>query len=278
MNEQPIACVTGASSGIGREYARQLCSRGYRVIITGRREDRLFSLREELTPDGTDTQRVTVFGGDLRDRDEVDRLIRLIGSQPRIDLLVHNAGFGNREPFFSSSVDDLSAMVDLHVDATVRLIRGVTPLIRTSRTSAMGQDPTRQLTQGVIFVSSLAAFLPAPGPAIYTATKRFIVELGRALAGEFSRLGLRVQVACPGFTHTDFHNKLDWNAERRRDRGIVRWMTSTEVARRSLQRFFSPRAWRGNDPVYIVGVLNTLLWWIARLMPRWLYRALARRV
>jgi short-subunit dehydrogenase len=86
---------------------------------------------------------------------------------------------------------------------------------------------------------------------------------------------VRVQLLCPGFTHTDFHDRLGWAAERRRDRGIVRWMTAAEVVRRSLRALDGPRRRLWRDPVYVPGGFNRLIVAILRWMPRRMYARLA---
>ncbi|MFP4210840.1 MAG: SDR family NAD(P)-dependent oxidoreductase [Alkalispirochaeta sp.] len=123
---------------------------------------------------------------------------------------------------------------------------------------------------GVILVSSLAAFLPVPGPAMYTATKAFLVNFGEAISPELASKGVRTQVVCPGFTHTEFHDRLEWSAEARRNRGPVRWMAAETVARRSLRRFRRRGPWA--RPVYIPGSWNRLVRIVMRVIPR---RALA---
>ena len=112
---------------------------------------------------------------------------------------------------------------------------------------------------------------------MYTATKAFLVSFGRAIHPAAARAGVRVQVVCPGFTHTGFHDRLGWSAEQRRDRGIVRWMTAAEVVRRSLHDLGGPRRRLWRDPVYVPGGYNRLIVTVLRWMPRRLYVRLAAR-
>ena len=108
---------------------------------------------------------------------------------------------------------------------------------------------------------------------MYTTTKAFLVELGRALQPELVARGIATQVLCPGFTHTDFHDRLEWSQDRRRNRGLMRWMTAEEVVARSLRRLC--RASLRKPPVYIPGVTNRLLRWLVRLIPHRVYLKIA---
>ena len=253
MNNSVIkstACITGATSGIGRAYARALAAEGYSLILTGRRETELRALAEELeTP-------AEVVIGDLRELAVCTSLAARLESCPDLALLVHNAGYGHQQSFLDASPQELREMGELHMQCTVTLLRAVVPVIGGSGAA-------------VILVSSLAAFMPAPGPAMYTATKAFMVFLGRALQADLVARGIRLQVLCPGFTHTDFHDRLEWGAARRQNRGLVRWMRSEDVVARSLRRLRRGSAWR--DPVYVPGWSNRLLLLFVRVMPRRLY-------
>jgi len=269
----PVACITGATSGIGRAYARDLARRGFDLIITGRREEKLRELSQEIHREHPDRQVHSVVS-DLTDRDELDKLAQLVGTTPHLAILIHNAGYGHRTQFFDTDLADLQDMAVLHMEAAVHLVRAAVPVItETVRTGKLQTDPDRCIPPAVVLVSSLAAFTPMPGPAMYTSTKAYLVELGRAIQPELVTRGITTQVLCPGFTHTDFHDRLDWSAERRRSRGLVRWMTADDVATRSLKRLW--RASLRTTPIYIPGVTNRLLRRMVRLVPHRLYLRIA---
>lgn len=213
-----------------------------------------------------------VMIGDLREPAVCAGLAARLESCPDLVLLVHNAGYGHRTPYFESAPRELREMGELHMQCTVELLRAAVPAINRRRQEGGGADPGMP---AVILVSSLAAFMPAPGPAMYTATKAFMVFLGRALQADLAQQGIKLQVLCPGFTHTDFHDRLEWDEKRRQNRGLVRWMQAEEVVRRSLRRLRRRSAW--SDPVYVPGFSNRLLLMLVRLMPRRLYLAAISR-
>ena len=247
----PSACITGASSGIGRAFADQLAALGYDLILTGRRREVLEGVAQELRRRHGGTVDISV--GDLAQPETVQRLSEQLNNRP-VDLLIHNAGFGHPGPFWETPLEDLAAMRAVHMGAATDLLHGV--LRRT--------PPPK-----VILVSSLAAFLPAPGPALYTATKTYLVALGRALAPLFAQRGGTLQVLCPGFTHTEFHDRLDWDQERRRSRGLIRWATADAVAAASLRALERRSPWA--DAVFVPGLANRVLRRALVLIPRRVY-------
>ncbi|WP_157703197.1 SDR family NAD(P)-dependent oxidoreductase [Alkalispirochaeta alkalica] len=263
-----IACITGATSGIGEAFARELSDRGWGLILTGRREHLLEKLAGEL-PGGPPLRLVP---GDLRDPQDRQHLLEALKETPGLELVIHNAGYGLDRPFLQASPEEVLALGELHVQSTALLVNQVVPLLCPDRPRRSSSAPP-----GIILVSSAAAFLPAPGPALYTATKAFIVSLGRALFPELSRRGIALQVLCPGFTRTGFHDHLGWDPQRLQNRGLIRWMDPRDVAKRSLRRLWRPAPGiTGRSPVYVPGFSNRLILALARLVPRRIYNALAR--
>jgi uncharacterized protein len=263
-------CITGATSGIGRAFARELAREGYSLILTGRREAQLRELSEELQRENRGGP-VEVIIGDLSEPGSCDTLADRLAGQGDLVMVIHNAGYGHRQSFLEAPVEELRAMGELHMQCSVRLVRTAVPVIAERGTHE--GEPDR--TPAVILVSSLAAFMPAPGPAMYTATKAFLIFLGQALQPDLASRGIRLQVLCPGFTHTDFHDRLDWSTERRRNRGLVRWMDAEEVVRRSLRRLWRKSLW--SNPVYVPGWSNRALLLSTKLLPRRLYLFLISR-
>ena len=249
-----VVCITGATSGIGRALAKELAARGFSLILTGRRNEQLREVAETL-PVATE-----LFLGDLRIPEVCHNLSERLGQYTNLQGFVHNAGYGLQEPFTSSSVADLRSMGELHVQCTAELVQ-----VAINRVQPGGI---------IMLVSSLASFLPAPGPAMYTATKTFQTALGRALQPELIRRDIRLMVLCPGFTHTDFHDRLGWSAERRLSRGLVRWMRADVVAQRAVKRVLRQSVW--SDPIYVPGFSNKVLRALSLVLPRRIYLYLVR--
>jgi short-subunit dehydrogenase len=213
------ALITGASAGLGAEYAHQLAAPGTNLILVARRMDRLEELARELREKHDVT--VETLQADLSTSDGIQRVERRIAETATLDLLVNNAGFsGGPGSFAERDAADHLNMVQVHVVATVRLTRAALPgMIARGRGA-------------VINLASIAAFSPFSGP-MYSGTKAFLVMFSENLHGELKDKGIFVQALCPGMTHTEFHEVADI------DEAIVPkffWMTAEEVVRISLRR------------------------------------------
>lgn len=181
------ALVTGASAGIGEEFARQLAARGVALTLVARRRERLDALADELDVD------VEVLPADLVDADEraaVER--RLAATETPIDLLVNNAGFGGYGDFTELDIARQQTMVELNVLALTRLAR-----------AALEQQVPRG-RGGIINVGSTAGFQPDPHGAVYGATKAYVRSFTEALAEELRAEPVHVMLLAPGFTDTEF--------------------------------------------------------------------------
>jgi uncharacterized protein len=186
------ALVTGASSGIGREFARRLAADGSDLVLVARRRDRLDELAEQLHGDhGT---AVEVLPADLTDPEERGRVEkRLTETDPGIDLLINNAGVPLSGRFSRVDVDRHDALVRLNVLAVVRLTH-----------AALGAMVDRG-RGGIINVSSMAGFQALPREATYAASKAFVTNFTEAVAEEVRGTGVHVLALCPGFVRTEFH-------------------------------------------------------------------------
>ncbi len=256
---RPTALITGASSGIGAAFARQLGREGWNLIIHGRREEKLRMLMHQLdTPDAGEIE--LVLGG-LADRRTVDELIET-GRRAGVSLLINNAGYGAGKDFLEDSEASQMGMLAVHCEAVALLCRGLIPGMIDS---GNGQ---------VINVSSIAGEQSLPKSAMYGATKSFLTKFTEAMALELRPAGIDMQALLPGFTHTDFHDKLpEWEREKR-SRGIVRWQSAEHVAA------FSLRQLRKKNPriLAIPGFFNKILYAVPHVLPRKLYYALARTI
>jgi len=215
------ALVTGASSGIGAEVARQLASRGHSLVLVARREERLRSLATELSSEN-DVQ-AEVIAADLGDEAERDRLeSELSGRGRSVEVLVNNAGFGHQADFARSPRERMVEMVRLNVEAVVDLTsRFVAPMAARGRGS-------------VINIASLGAFQPLPGSAVYGASKAFVLSFSEAIRTELRGSGVSVTAVCPGPVRTEFMAVAEFPGVEDRTPGIV-WTSADDVARQAVE-------------------------------------------
>jgi hypothetical protein len=219
MTDEKFALITGASSGLGSEFARQLAGGGYRLILTARRKERLEQLAAELEnqyPVSTE-----IISADLSEPEGQQTVAEHIRSLPRLDLLVNNAGFGTNGAFFEVEGHKNAAMVEVHVNASVLLTHAALP----------GMIQRGQGT--IINVSSVAGLIPIRS-VLYASTKAFLVIFSEVLQAELRGTGVKVQALCPGFTHTEFHETPEYTGFERRKIPRPLWLTSEQVVRESI--------------------------------------------
>jgi hypothetical protein len=212
--------ITGASSGLGAEFARQLAAQGYALILVARRTERLEALADELRQKHGVT--VEPLTADLANPADVQRLEERLTDESSLSLLVNNAGFGTTGKFASAEVNKQLEMIQVHVLAAVRLTRAALPGMIARRRGA------------VINVSSLAGFIPRGGSATYGATKAYLNSFSEALQLELKGTGVRVQALCPGYTYTEFHDTRELKGFRRSEIPGFFWMSAEAVAAQSL--------------------------------------------
>jgi short-subunit dehydrogenase len=212
------ALITGASAGLGAEYARQLAAAGTDLILVARRLGRLEELARDLRS-GCGVK-VDVIQADLSTPDGMALVEGHIAGVPDLDLLVNNAGYGGKTGFARGETSAHIDMARVHVDAPVRLTRAALPGM-----VARGRG-------AVINVASVAAFSPFSG-AIYSGTKSFLVMFSEGLQTELMSKGIVLQALCPGLTHTEFHSVAEMKLT-----GIPEmfWRTAAYVVQTSLRR------------------------------------------
>jgi uncharacterized protein len=244
-SHRPVAVITGASSGIGAEFARALGARRYDLVLVARRLDRLSRLAEEISRDHD--VRATVISADLASEEGIETVARKIATEGTLELLVNNAGFGVLGNFDRTAIGDQNDMYRVHVIATMRLTHAALPQLK-----ALNRG-------GVINVASVAGFSRMPGHASYSSTKAWIIAFTECLHLELRRAGSRVvaQALCPGYTCTEFHDVLHLDrAKVMPSKGF--WMTPGFVVAESLKGFDRGRwlvvpGWRYR---LLVAVLN----------------------
>jgi short-subunit dehydrogenase len=245
-----VVFITGASSGIGAAFARELGRRGFDLILTGRRRAQLDALANALV--GAHGIRVEVITAELADDAALEQLAERVRSEAQLEMLINNAGFGSGgAPFHQQDYAVHQAMLRVHVQATVRLTYAALPTLLARRQGA------------IINVSSLAAFFTIPYQVMYSATKEFIRAFSEALAIELRGSGVRVQALCPGFTRTDFHARLGADPERvYRTSGPMKAMSAEEVVQASL------RCLARDEVICIPGAHNRFASFLPCIVPR----------
>lgn len=186
------ALITGASAGIGLEFARQLAKRARSILLVARRSERLAHLREELLTRNPNLD-VHVRAVDLADKAQVDLLIEsLTHDKIDVDLLINNAGLGDSGPFATGDADRTEQILLVNVLALTALTRHLLPRMLAKQGG------------GILNVSSSAGFLPMPGSAVYAATKAYVTSFSEALRAELRGTGVSVCAVCPGPVATEF--------------------------------------------------------------------------
>lgn len=186
------ALVTGATAGIGNAFARRLATDGHDVILVARDADRLEQVAADLRARGVG---VAVLVADLADRDQLLTVEdRLRDPDRPVDLLVNNAGYTVNQSFVHGSLDAEQRMLDVLVTAVLRLSH-----------AAVGGMVERH-RGAVVNVSSVASFLPF---GTYSAAKAWVTAFSQGLANEVTGTGVRVMALCPGFVHTEFHERAE---------------------------------------------------------------------
>lgn len=253
MNETDFAgstvLITGASSGIGEAFARNLAGRGANLILTARSQDKLVRIAEELRKSYPIA--IQVFPADLGDAEAPQQLFeRVRASGVSIDVLINNAGFGKWAHFLAEEFDTYQRMLSVNINALVRLTYLFLPNML-----ARGAG-------GVINVASTAAFQPVPYIAVYSASKSFVLSFTEALSGEYSGKGLRFLALCPGNTTTNFM------AVANADASGMSFATPEDVVDAALNAFLRRRGY------HVPGIAN----YLTSLLPRILSRSAAVRI
>ena len=248
--ENTTAFVTGASSGIGSEIARELAARGFGVTLVARREDRLRALADELAQ--AYHVRAEVLAADLTDADSRGQILGQVeGRGLTVDILVNNAGFTTMGPVSRANRERELAMVRTDVEAVVDLCTLFVPGMVTRHRGA------------VLNTASTAAFQPLPGQAGYGASKAFVLSYGRALGAELRGTGVTVTTLCPGPVETGFAEAggiSDDEAAETLPRFM--WVRAADVAKAAVDGLATGR------PVVIPGAANRAAAALAHLAPK----------
>jgi uncharacterized protein len=215
-----LAIITGGSAGIGEVFARRLAA-DHDLLLVARRLDRLEALAAELAAKtGGD---VKVMEADLSNEEGMEKLARRIEAEPRLALLVNNAGYGSRGLFWESDLANAERMHRLHVMATVKLCH------------AALRNMVPRNAGAIINVASVAAFVRRVGSSNYGATKSWMAVFTEGLYLDLNSIGsaVSVQALCPGFTYSEFHDRME--VDRRSLAPGAFWLTADRVVDDSLR-------------------------------------------
>lgn len=242
------ALVTGASSGMGEQFARQLAGRGCHLVLVARTEPKLHELAVELRR--AQGLRVAVIVADLSLPSQVEEVCQQLKAQDiRVDHVINNAGFGTAGALLDRDPESQQQMLQLNALAPLMLMRRLLPGMIERRTG------------GVINMASVAAFFPIPFMATYAASKAFLLSHTQALEEELRGTGVRMMALCPGPVSTGFQRRAGYELgplERLAE------LSSEQVVRRALI------AYQRGTLICVPGFLNKIEAWLPRIIPyRW---------
>ena len=251
MDQTPLfAVITGASRGIGAEYARALAAQGYDLLLVARDSTRLETLRHELR---LYRREIWTESLDLSQSQAAETLYNLAHSyRTEVSLLINNAGFGLYGEFAGMPMASVRNMLQLHINTIVESIRLFLPDMLARKRGAM------------ITVSSVAGFFPVPYITEYAATKAFLIAFSEGLARETRNQGVTIQVCCPGFTDTDFHQSAGHQPKH-----VFFAQSPQQVVQASLQALQTKRT------LVTIGWQGRLAFWVSKIIPHTIILALA---
>lgn len=243
--EPTRAVITGASSGIGEEFARILASQGVNLVIAARRTERLEKLQSEL--EGKHGIQVEVFTLDLSQAGEAEKFFQEVSATGEVDLLINNAGAGPYRAFLKTSLQEHQKIMMLNM----RSLMGLCHLF--------GEHMMKHKKPSVILnIASIAAYTPVPKYAVYCATKSYVKVFSEILNFELRQTNVSVSCLCPGGTNTEFLKKNNQKTAKYTDRFL---MSAREVAEKGLKGAFKKKV------IIIPGLMNKLTCFLAMIVP-----------
>ncbi|MEA4853917.1 MAG: SDR family NAD(P)-dependent oxidoreductase [Christensenella sp.] len=239
-----IAIVTGASSGMGREFVKQISAHGQmdEIWVVARRKERLEALRSEVkTP-------LRVLSLDLTQQSSIDEILQVLQTgNPQVRLLCNCSGFAKFGDFEEVSINDALAMIDVDIRALVAVTMACIPFMPSG--------------SHIVEIASTAAFQPLPDLNVYAACKAFVLSYSRALNRELGKKGVSVTAVCPGWTKTEFFDVARKDASSSAVKNFFFPSKPENVVARALKDAYRERE------VSIYGVFNKLHWFFAKLLP-----------
>jgi short-subunit dehydrogenase len=256
-DRRPLALVTGASMGLGAEFARLLASEGYDLVLTARSSDKLTALKKEV--EGLHGVRAHIVVQDLADPRAPIAIyddVRAAGLE--IDVLVNNAGFGMYGLFYASDLQTELDMIQVNITAVVHL------------TKLFMRDMVAKKRGRIVNVASTAGFQAGPLQSVYYASKAFVLSFTEAIANELRGTGVTATALCPGPTPTEFQKRA--NVGRVRGLRLMMRVEPDAVVRAGYKGMLQGK------PVVVPGALNNAIIFLLRLFPRRMVTAVVRRI
>jgi uncharacterized protein len=252
-----FALITGASSGIGYEFAHVFAQHGHNLILTARSESKLLELKKELEDKFKIQAHVlpmdlSVVGASQKLHNQIQNL------NLQVDVLVNNAGFGDHGHFRQASLDIQQQMIQLNITALTELTRLFLPSMVEAK---FGK---------VLNVASTAAFQPGPLMSVYFASKVYVLYFSEALHEELKGTGVSITALCPGPTESGFQAAANVTG--------VTLTKSTPVATSASVALFGYKALMSGTAVAIPGLINRILAFLPRVSPRFLTRQIAMQL
>jgi uncharacterized protein len=252
------ALITGASAGIGREFARQLADRARSIVLVARRDERLVQLQNELLNRNSNLD-THVLPIDLADKSQLQSLLdALTRERIEIDLLINNAGLGDSGPFATGDPIRNEQMTLVNILALTALTRHLLPGMIAKRRGA------------ILNVSSSAGFLPIPNFAVYAATKAYVTSFSEALRAELRGTDISVCALCPGPVHTEFQEVAKRPGGQPDTGPEFVFVPVEQVVRDALA------ALEADQPLVIPGLPMKIVMFLARITPMPILRLLSR--
>jgi hypothetical protein len=257
--DRRLCLITGASAGIGAEFAQQYASLGWDVALTARREDRLEALAVEIR-EKHKVSAITIATDLAKPGGVAEILSALAGKGRHVDALVNNAGYGLPGTYFSTSWEEQAAFIQVLYTAPLELAHRVLPGMAERKYGR------------IINVASLAGYAPgSAGHTLYGSVKAGLIKFSESLNAECAALGhtdIHCTALCPGFTWSEFH---DANGTREETNKMPKWMwmDAAPVVRQGIE------AVNRGQPVIVPGMVNKGLATLTRILPEPLGRALA---
>ena len=243
--QKKYTLITGASCGLGKEFAIECARRGHNLILTALPGEQINKTGQQLARQFEVD--VVAFEADLTKREEVLSLTGIINDNYNIDILINNAGLGGALPFSEASPEYIEKIILLNTYALVMITRLLLPNLK------------KQGKAYILNIASLAAFSPMPYKIVYPASKAFVYSFSRSLYAELKGTGVSVSVSHPGGMKT--------NAEvSQRINNHHKWISSTTLSAQKVAQICIHRMLKGRR-VIIPGIINKFYWLLLKILP-----------